>query len=114
MRHQRLLAILRKATAMGKKIPTKEAAEFLTALGKPTEKTTLDTKRNTGGGPPFYKEDGKKYVLYDTDDLEEWAKSNPMRKYNSTSEYPPALRLRRKKTDNSKKTPDDKPAEAAE
>ena len=66
---------------------TKQAAQYLTERGKIIEKSTLDTIRSTGGGPPFYKEDEKKPVWYDTDDLDEWAKSKPMKKYRSTSEY---------------------------
>jgi hypothetical protein len=74
---------------MGNLLNPKQAAQYLTERGKPTERSTLDTKRNTGGGPSFYKEDDEKYVWYDTDDLDEWAKSKPRKKYNSTSEYPP-------------------------
>ena len=55
---------------------------------------TLNTWRTTGGGPPFVKVG--KYIPYDDDDLVEFAKSTPMIKYNSTSEYPPELRQKRK------------------
>jgi hypothetical protein len=79
---------------MGEKLRPKQAAKFCTDHDKPTEPATLDTHRVTGGGPPFYK--SGKYVLYDTDDLLEWCKSSPMQKYNSTSDYPPELRLKRK------------------
>jgi hypothetical protein len=82
---------------MGTLLNPKDAARYLTERGKPTEKATLDTQRSTGGGPPFYKEDGKKHVMYDTDDLDEFAKSSPMKKYNSTSEYPPEMRAKRRK-----------------
>jgi hypothetical protein len=81
---------------MGKLLNPKDAAAYLTERGKPTERATLDTQRSTGGGPPFYKEDGKKYVMYDTDDLDEHAKSTTLKKYNSTSEYPPEARQKRK------------------
>jgi hypothetical protein len=37
-----------------------------------------------------------KYVMYDTDELDELAKSSPVKKYNSTSEYPPETRSKRK------------------
>jgi hypothetical protein len=66
---------------------TKQAAQYLTELGKKTDRSTLDTLRNLGGGPIFGKEDGKKPIWYDTDDLDEWAKSPPLKKYRSTSEY---------------------------
>ena len=82
---------------MGKLVNTREAAQYLTEHGKLIEKSTLDTLRNIGGGPPFYKEDGKKYIMYDTDDLDVYAKSNPMKKYNSTSEYPSEMRQKRKR-----------------
>ena len=81
---------------MGEKVNTKRAAEILTELGKPTERATLDTQRSTGGGPPFYKEPGKKRIAYDTDELAEHAKIDPLVRYTSTSEYPPELRLKRK------------------
>lgn len=68
---------------------TKDAAKYLTERGKLIEKSTLDTLRNIGGGPPFYKEDGKKYVLYDTDDLDEFAKSNPLKRCERTSHLHP-------------------------
>jgi hypothetical protein len=72
----------------------KQAAEYLTERGKIIEKSTLDTMRSIGGGPLFCKEDDKKPIWYDTDDLDEWAKSSPMKKYRSTSEYS----TRKKKT----------------
>jgi hypothetical protein len=81
---------------MGTLLNTKDAARYLTERGKPIERSTLDTLRNIGGGPPFYKEDGKKHIQYDTDDLDVFAKSNQLKKYNSTSEYPPELRQKRK------------------
>jgi hypothetical protein len=74
----------------------KDAARYCTDHGKAIERSTLDTLRHTGGGPPFYKEDGGKNVFYDPNDLDEWIKSNPLTKYNSTSEYPPKLRVKRK------------------
>jgi hypothetical protein len=79
---------------MEKRLNTKEAAQYLTDHGKPTEKTSLDTKRSTGGGPAFYS-DGES-IEYDTDDLDEYIKATPMVKYRSTSEYPPELRQKRK------------------
>ena len=82
---------------MGNLLNTKDAAKYLTEHGKPTEKATLDTLRSTGGGPLFGKVDGQKYIQYDTDDLDDWAKSSPMKKYRSTSEYPPELRQRKPK-----------------
>ena len=82
---------------MGNLLNTRDAAKYLSDHGKLIEKSTLDTLRNTGGGPPFLKEDGKKYILYDTDDLDEFAKTNPLKKYNSTSEYPPELKRKPKK-----------------
>jgi hypothetical protein len=72
---------------MGTLLNTKQAAQYLTERGKKTERSTLDTLRNLGGGPIFGKEDGKKPIWYDTDDLDEWAKSSPLKKYRSTSEY---------------------------
>jgi hypothetical protein len=72
---------------MGEKLNTKQAAKFCTEHGRPTEEATLNTLRSTGGGPPFYKEDGKKTIMYDTDDLLEWCKTPSWKKYNSTSEY---------------------------
>jgi hypothetical protein len=89
------LAIREDATAMGKKIRPKAAARYLTEHGKPITESKLGQLRNTGGGPPFYKEDGRsKPVWYDTDDLDVWnpedkpsGPSGPMTKYTSTSEY---------------------------
>jgi hypothetical protein len=81
---------------MGTLLNTKDAVKYLTERGKPIERSTLDTLGNIGGGPPFYKEDGKKYIQYDTDDLDVFAKSSQLKKYNSTSEYPPELRQKRK------------------
>jgi hypothetical protein len=60
---------------MGTLLNPKQAAQYLTERGKKTEESSLNSKRNTGGGPEFYKEDGEKYVWYDTDDLDEWSKS---------------------------------------
>ena len=88
---------------MGEKLNTKQAARFCTEHGRPTEEATLNTLRSTGGGPPFYKEDGKKTVWYDTDDLLEWCKPVEMKKYSSTSEYG----TRKKKTPK----PEDKPSD---
>jgi|HubBroStandDraft_6_1064221.scaffolds.fasta_scaffold1041651_2 hypothetical protein len=68
-------------------LTTKQAAQYLTERGKKTEESTLNSLRNLGGGPIFCKEDGKKPIWYDTDDLDEWFKSSPMKKYRSTSEY---------------------------
>jgi hypothetical protein len=79
---------------MGEKVRTKKAAHIATEHGRQTEEATLNTLRSTGGGPPFYKEDGKKNVWYDTDDVIEWAKTPTLTKYNSTSEYS----TRKKKT----------------
>jgi hypothetical protein len=79
---------------MGEKHNPKKAAARLTELGKPTEESSLNSGRSLGNGPPFYKVG--KYILYDDDDLVEFAKSTPMIKYNSTSEYPPELRQKRK------------------
>jgi hypothetical protein len=87
---------LLSTTAVGRFLNPKQAAQYCTDNGKQIERSTLDTLRNIGGGPPFYKEDGKKNVWYDPADLDEWIKSNPMKKYNSTSEYPPELRQKRK------------------
>jgi hypothetical protein len=70
---------------MDDKVNTKKAAEILTELGRPTKEATLNSLRSTGGGPPFYK--SGKYILYDTDDLAEWAKAEPLVRYTSTSEY---------------------------
>jgi hypothetical protein len=74
---------------MGTKLNTKQAAKYCTDHDKETEKSTLDTLRSIGGGPVFEKQDGRKPIWYDTDDLDEWIKSSssPMKKYNSTSEY---------------------------
>lgn len=79
---------------MSKKLNPKDAAQYLTEHGRPTEKSSLDTMRSTGGGPPFYK--SGKYILYDTDDLDVFATSSPMQKFTSTSEYPEELRQKRK------------------
>jgi hypothetical protein len=82
---------------MGKLLTTKEAAQYLTERGKPTEKSSLDTARSLGGGPAFFKEEGKRLVMYDTDDLDAYIASGPqMKKYNSTSEYPESMRKRKK------------------
>jgi hypothetical protein len=81
---------------MGKKLNPEQAEDYLKESPKPTKVSSLNTMRVNGGGPPFYKEDGKKNVWYDTDDLDEWAKSSPLTKYLSTSEYPPEMRLKRK------------------
>jgi hypothetical protein len=84
---------------MGKLLTTKEAAQYLAEKGKPKEKSSLDTMRTLGGGPAFYKEEGKRLVMYDTDDLDAYIASGPqMKKYNSTSEYPETMRKRRKKS----------------
>jgi hypothetical protein len=86
----------------------KQAAQFCTDNGRPTERSSLDTMRSTGGGPSFYKEKGKKNVWYSPDDLLEWAKSTPMEKYSSTSEYS----TRKKKTPKPNGAPpEDKPSE---
>ena len=81
---------------MAKKHNPKEAAKRLTELGRPTEESSLASWRTLGCGPEYYK--SGKFVCYDDDDLVEFAKSTPMIKYKSTSEYPPELRLKRKKT----------------
>jgi hypothetical protein len=89
---------------------SKHAAKFCTDNGRPTEEATLNTKRSTGGGPPFYKKDDEKNVWYDTDDLLEWCQSSPLKKYNSTSEYS----TRKKKTPqsyNSEPSDTDNPGE---
>lgn len=85
---------LDRRVSYGKRLNTKQAAEYCTEHRKPTEKTSLDTKRSTSGGPAFYS-DGES-IEYDTDDLDEWIKATPMVKYRSTSEYPPELRQKRK------------------
>jgi hypothetical protein len=72
---------------MGDKVNTEQAAKFLTDLGRPTKAATLNTQRSTGGGPPFYKAEGGKHVLYDTDELAEHAKIDPLVRYTSTSQY---------------------------
>jgi hypothetical protein len=72
---------------MGDKVNSQRAAEILTELGRPTKEATLNSLRSTGGGPPFYKAEGGKYVLYDTDELPEYAKTDPLVRYTSTSEY---------------------------
>ena len=72
---------------MGEKVNTPRASQVLTELGKPTKEATLNSWRSTGGGPPFYKAPGKKHVVYDTDELAEWAKTDPLVRYTSTSEY---------------------------
>jgi hypothetical protein len=79
---------------MGDKVNTQRAAQFLTDLGKPTKETTLNTLRSTGEGPPFYKTPRKKHIVYDTDELAEYAKIDPLVRYTSTSEYS----TRKKKT----------------
>jgi hypothetical protein len=72
------------------KINTKDAAKYLNERGIPITETTLNQLRK-GGGPPFYKENGGKYIWYDTEDLDVWSpmkkSPKPMTKYNSTSEY---------------------------
>jgi hypothetical protein len=85
---------LLSTTAIGKLLTPEQAAQRLTELGKPTKVPSLNTMRTKGGGPPFVKVG--KYILYDDDDLVEYAKSTPMIKYNSSSEYPPELRQKRK------------------
>jgi hypothetical protein len=75
-------------------LTTKQAAQYLTEHGKKTEESTLNSLRNLGKGPIFCKEDHKKHIWYDTDDLDEWSQSSPMKKYRSTSEYS----TRKKKT----------------
>jgi hypothetical protein len=86
-----------REVVMGEKHNPKKAAQRLTELGRPTEESSLNSWRSlgNGNGPPFYKTG--KYILYDDDDLVEFAKSTPMVKYNSTSEYPPELRSKRRK-----------------
>jgi len=100
---------------MGDLLNTKQAAQYLTERGKKTERSTLDTLRNLGGGPIFGKEDGKKPIWYDTDDLDEWSKSSPLKKYRSTSEYPPQLRKKKTPKPNGAppeyKPPEDKPSD---
>jgi hypothetical protein len=76
---------LLSTTAIGRLLTPEQAAQRLTELGRPTKVATLNTWRTTGGGPPFYK--SGKYILYADEDLVEFAKSTPMVKYNSTSEY---------------------------
>ena len=93
---------------MGEKVRTKQAALIATENGRPTEESTLNTLRVTGGGPPFYKDNDGKNVWYDKDDVIEWAKSPSMTKYNSTSEYS----TRRKKIPKSNGAPpEDKPTD---
>ena len=79
---------------MSTKLNTKDAARYLTEHGKPITEAKLNQLRS-GGGPAFYKEDGGKYIWYDTDDLDAWSPTThgpspgarPMTKYSSTSEY---------------------------
>lgn len=94
---------------MGDKLRPKPAAQFCTDNGRPTEEATLNTKRSTGGGPDYYKEDDGKSVWYDTDDLLKWCKSSTMTKYSSTSEYS----TRKKKTTPKPNgtPPEDKPSD---
>ena len=93
---------------MGEKVNTKRAAQILTELGKPTERSTLDTQRSAGGGPPFYKVPGKKHVVYDTDELRIHATVDPLVRYTSTSEYS----TRKRKTPNPNVVPpEDKPSD---
>jgi hypothetical protein len=80
---------------MAEKGNPKSAAQRLTELGRPTEESSLNSWRSLGNGPPFYK--SGKYILYADEDLVEFAKSTPVTKYNSTSEYPPELRSKRRK-----------------
>jgi hypothetical protein len=81
---------------MGKKLNPKDAARYLTEHGKPITESKLAQLRALpdGGGLPFYKEEGRKPIWYDTDDLDAWnpddkpsGPSGPMKKYTSTSEY---------------------------
>jgi hypothetical protein len=93
---------------MGEKVNPTKAAQIATDNGTPTEKATLDTKRSTGGGPPFYKKDDEKNVWYDVDEVIEWAKSSEMKRYTSTSEYS----TRKKKTPKPNGAPpEDKPSD---
>jgi hypothetical protein len=92
---------------MGTKLNTAQAAQYLSERGKPTKESALNTLRSTGGGPLFEKEDGKKTILYDSDDLDEWNTPSPVKKYRSTSEY-----SNRKKTPKPNGTPpEDKPSD---
>jgi predicted DNA-binding transcriptional regulator AlpA len=55
-----------------RKLRVREVAELLRV-----SKSWLDKKRLSGGGPPFLKF-GRR-VVYDVDDLEDWAVSNRRR-----------------------------------
>ena len=102
-------SIRKDCHSYGREVKSQKAAQFCTDNGKETERSTLDTKRSTGGGPPFFKKKGEKHVWYDTDDLLKWINSDaPMQKYNSTSEYS----TRKKKTPKPNgATPEEKPPE---
>jgi hypothetical protein len=94
---------------MGEKLRPKQAAQFCTDNGRPTEEATLNTKRSTGGGPDYHKKKNEKYIWYDTDDLLEWCKSSPMEKYSSTSEY--STRKKKTQKPNSAPPEDDPPTD---
>ena len=63
---------------MSTKMRTPEAAEYL-KLSVPT----MVRMRVKGEGPPFAKL-GKRVVVYDRDDLDQWVSEN---RFQSTSEY---------------------------
>ena len=83
-----LMALESKINVVTKLLNPKDAAKYLIANGKPMTEAKLN---QSGGGPPFYKEDGGKYIWYNTDDLDNWSPINKtpkrMTKYNSISEY---------------------------
>jgi hypothetical protein len=68
---------------MGKLLNTAATALYVTeTYKKPTKESSLNSLRTLGGGPPFYK--SGKNIMYDTDDVDEWATSTPMTKCRST------------------------------
>ena len=66
------------------RLPTSDAARFLTEMGFPTAPSTLETMRSRGGGPE-YEYFGRR-VLYRPAKLIEWAHGRLSGPVTSTSE----------------------------
>lgn len=66
-----------------------EAAHYLTAIGLPLAKNTLQKMATTGGGPSY--QIFGRYALYRRDELERWAreKLGPLRESTSASQTNP-------------------------
>lgn len=68
-----------------KYLSRKEESAYLTAIGFHTTYKTLGKLATIGGGPKFHKF-GTKSVLYEIEDLDEWATKRLSPAFKSTSD----------------------------